>query len=225
MSPSDYDKHAKEVQQMVEADIAKEEAEKRKEAERNLKLAVEVTQVVLWKIDLLSGTLVFDLANLAFLGVDADESLTSLQGWLERVHPDDAGPFMERFQFAMQPGDPVFDLEYRFRRRDGQYLWIHTKGSVIQRGADGRPEIAVGTSMNITARKQIEQAAQDCEARGERVSNVTYTKGYLQAFEKNAAATKTSAELIDAMKKAYPAAPMGLSLDIGAKVSKGEMKW
>ena len=57
------------------------------------------------------------------------------------------------------------------------------------------------------------------------VSNVTYTKGYLQAFEKNAAATKTSAELIDAMKKAYPAAPMGLSLEIGAKVNKGEMKW
>ncbi len=55
--------------------------------------------------------------------------------------------------------------------------------------------------------------------------NVTYTKGYLQAFEKNAAATKTSAELIDAMKKAYPAAPMGLSLEIGAKVNKGEMKW
>ena len=32
-------------------------------------------------------------------------------------------------------------------------------------------------------------------------------------------------EYIDAMKKAYPAAPMGLSLDIGAKVNKGEMKW
>ena len=57
------------------------------------------------------------------------------------------------------------------------------------------------------------------------VSSVTYTKGYLQAFEKNAAAAKNSAELIDAMKKAYPAAPMGLSLDIGAKVNKGEMKW
>ena len=54
---------------------------------------------------------------------------------------------------------------------------------------------------------------------------VTYTKGYLQTFEKNAAATQTSAELIDAMKKAYPAAPMGLSLDIGAKVNKGDMKW
>src|SRR3989344_5476901 len=34
-------------------------------------------------------------------------------------------------------------------------------------------------------------------------ANISYTKGYLQAFEKNAAATKTSAELIEAMKKAY----------------------
>lgn len=57
------------------------------------------------------------------------------------------------------------------------------------------------------------------------VSAVSYTKGYLQSFEKNAAVTKTSAELIEAMKRAYPAAPMGLSLDIGAKVNKGEMKW
>lgn len=56
-------------------------------------------------------------------------------------------------------------------------------------------------------------------------TTVTHTKGYLQSFEKNAAATKTSAELIEAMKKAYPAAPMGLSLDIGAKVNKGDMKW
>lgn len=57
------------------------------------------------------------------------------------------------------------------------------------------------------------------------VTAVTYTKGYLQAFEKNAAATRTGAELVDAMKAAYPQAPLGLSLDIGAKVNKGEMKW
>ncbi|MFZ6641672.1 MBL fold metallo-hydrolase [Undibacterium sp. TC4M20W] len=57
------------------------------------------------------------------------------------------------------------------------------------------------------------------------ISAITYTKAYLLSFEKNAAATKTGVELIDAMKKAYPDAPPGLSLDIGAKVNKGEMKW
>lgn len=57
------------------------------------------------------------------------------------------------------------------------------------------------------------------------VKNVTYTKGYLQAFEKNAAATKSSAELIDAMKKDYPAAPPDMSLELSAKVNKGDVKW
>ena len=36
----------------------------------------------------------------------------------------------------------------------------------------------------------------------------------------------TGAELIDAMKKSYPQVTDGaMSLDIGAKVNKGEMKW
>ena len=144
----------------------------RKEAERNLKMAVDVTQVVLWKIDLLSQELAFDHANLPVLGLDPDEPLTTLQGWVERIHPDEVASFMERFQFAMQPGDPVFDLEYRFRRRDGDYLWIHSKGSVIQRGADGKPEVAVGTSMNITPRKLIEQAARESEERSRNLATL-----------------------------------------------------
>ena len=57
-------------------------------------------------------------------------------------------------------------------------------------------------------------------------SAITFTKDYLHTFEKNLAATKNSGELINAMKQAYPQVTDGaLSLDIGAKVNKGEMKW
>lgn len=57
-------------------------------------------------------------------------------------------------------------------------------------------------------------------------STLVFTKGYLQTFEKNLAASKNSAELIQAMKQAYPALTDGaMSLDIGAKVNTGEMKW
>ncbi len=57
------------------------------------------------------------------------------------------------------------------------------------------------------------------------ISAVTYTKGYLQTFEQAANSAKNSAELIETMKAAYPAIPANLSLSIGAKVIKGEMKW
>ena len=57
-------------------------------------------------------------------------------------------------------------------------------------------------------------------------SAIGFTKNYLQTFEKNLAASKNSAELVNAMKQAYPQVTDGaMSLDIGAKVNKGEMKW
>jgi len=56
-------------------------------------------------------------------------------------------------------------------------------------------------------------------------SAVRYTRDYLQRFDVEAAKARTGAELIEAMKKAYPQAGLGLALDIGAKVNKGEMPW
>jgi len=144
----------------------------RKEAEWNLKMASEVAQIVFWRLDLQTQALAFDQANLTLLGLESDESLASMQSWVERVHPEDVSPFMARLQAALQPGDPVFDMEYRMRRGDGQFQWIHAKGSVIHRGVDGRARLAVGTSMNITARKQIEQAAHESEARSRNLATL-----------------------------------------------------
>ena len=57
-------------------------------------------------------------------------------------------------------------------------------------------------------------------------SAISFTKDYLLAFEKNLASNKTSAGLIEAMKQAYPQLTDGaMSLDMGAKVNTGEMKW
>jgi glyoxylase-like metal-dependent hydrolase (beta-lactamase superfamily II) len=58
------------------------------------------------------------------------------------------------------------------------------------------------------------------------ISSISFTKTYLQTFEKNLAKSKDSATLISAMKQSYPKLTEGsMSLDIGAKVNKGEMKW
>jgi PAS domain S-box-containing protein len=128
----------------------------RKEAERNLKLAVEVTQVILWEMDIPRQQLKFDLNMLPVLGLEPGEDLTTLTAWLQRVHPADAGFFMERFQAALEPRNAIFDLEYRLRRQDGKYEWVHTRGTVIQHNSAGQAEFAVGTTMNISARKRTE---------------------------------------------------------------------
>jgi len=53
----------------------------------------------------------------------------------------------------------------------------------------------------------------------------SFTAGYIRAFDAQTAKAKDSAELIAAMKKLYPGAGGVSSLELGAKVAKGEMKW
>jgi glyoxylase-like metal-dependent hydrolase (beta-lactamase superfamily II) len=55
--------------------------------------------------------------------------------------------------------------------------------------------------------------------------SIAYTRNYLLRFDAESAKAKNAAELIEAMQKAYPQASLGVALDIGAKVNKGEMKW
>ena len=56
-------------------------------------------------------------------------------------------------------------------------------------------------------------------------SAIAYTRDYLVRFESELPKAQNGADLIAAMQKAYPKAGLGIALDIGAKVNKGEMKW
>ena len=57
------------------------------------------------------------------------------------------------------------------------------------------------------------------------LSAVKYSQEYLQRFESELAQAPDAATLIATMKRLYPEAGLGIALDIGAKVNKGEMKW
>jgi len=54
---------------------------------------------------------------------------------------------------------------------------------------------------------------------------VQFTADYIKAFDEETAKAKDSAELIAAMKKRYPGLGEESSLELSAKVAKGEMKW
>ncbi|EZH71884.1 beta-lactamase [Aquimarina atlantica] len=54
---------------------------------------------------------------------------------------------------------------------------------------------------------------------------ITYSKNYLIAYQKEETKAKNSEELIAAMQKLYPNAGLGIALQLGAKVVKGEMQW
>ncbi|WP_390902400.1 MULTISPECIES: MBL fold metallo-hydrolase [Winslowiella] len=59
----------------------------------------------------------------------------------------------------------------------------------------------------------------------ENVKSITFTQDYLRAVEKALPESKNSAELIKIIKAQYPDLEEASSLELGAKVLKGEMRW
>ena len=54
---------------------------------------------------------------------------------------------------------------------------------------------------------------------------VRFTANYIGDFDAETAKTKDAGALIAAMKRRYPSLADESSLELGAKVAKGEMKW
>lgn len=57
------------------------------------------------------------------------------------------------------------------------------------------------------------------------LKSVKFSQNYLSTYEKQLAKANNAKNLIDVMNKKYPNAKLSIALEIGAKVSMGEMKW
>ena len=75
--------------------------------------------------------------------------------WLETLHPDDREP-TRRFWLDSVAGHHSYDIEYRVRRRDGEYRWFKTRGVPI-RDTGGNIVKWFGTCTDITELRDSEE--------------------------------------------------------------------
>lgn len=84
-------------------------------------------------------------------------------GWLDAVHPEDSKSSKDVFLKANEQRE-AFRLEYRLRRRDGVYCWAIDAANPWF-GEDGEFKGYIGSVIDISNRKQAEEALAVNEAR------------------------------------------------------------
>jgi PAS domain S-box-containing protein len=82
--------------------------------------------------------------------------------WRERVHPEDVSR-IEAWVDGIFEGDKQW-IEYRYRRKDGSYCWVHDRQHVV-RDEKGEPVEIVGSWTDITSRKEAEEARETARSR------------------------------------------------------------
>ena len=123
-----------------------------RESEKRFRTVADVAPVMIW----MSGTekegVFFNKGWLEFTGRRAEEELG--EGWLKGVHPDDLAHTLEICGTAFGKREP-FTVEYRLRRKDGEYRWLLDTGTP-RSDDDGAFLGYVGSCIDIGDRKQAE---------------------------------------------------------------------
>jgi diguanylate cyclase (GGDEF)-like protein/PAS domain S-box-containing protein len=131
------------------------------EAHERLEAALDGSNIALWDTDLRTGRVYLSDAWAAMLGNPPGDTVTNIGELLRLVHIDDLDAARHASLEVMKGLRPYYALEHRVRARDGEWKWILSRGRVTERDpATGRALRMLGTNVDITERKAIEQAIQ-----------------------------------------------------------------
>jgi len=96
-----------------------------------------------------------DVYSCRMLGRDTEES-TKRRAWGHLIHPDDLPQALHAMQAHLHGETSAYEAEYRARHADGRWVWLSSRGKVVQTGQDGSAQRMVGTLMDVSTRKEAE---------------------------------------------------------------------
>src|SRR5579859_6821230 len=139
-----------------------------RQTEERFRLAARASQAMVYDWDMITEETFRSDAVREVTGYSPEETRKS-DWWLSDIHPDDVDRARSRFEEAVESGADHYENEYRVRHRDGSWRYLWDRGFIV-RDANGRAIRAVGSTIDVTARRIAEQAERDARAEAERAN-------------------------------------------------------
>jgi len=134
-----------------------------REREERLRMALTSAEMGTWHSTPATNQDTRDASLNRILGLEAVESTQPVEDFLQRVHPDDRASVEAKIQRALRERN-VYLTELRIIRPDGTICWLRCQGKGFY-DERGKGSYITGAVVDITERKQAEEARQDSEAR------------------------------------------------------------
>ncbi|WP_448572629.1 PAS domain S-box protein, partial [Trichothermofontia sp.] len=141
-----------------------EDINDRKQAETALRYSEERWQLILqanndgiWDWNAETNETFYSPQWREMLGYTDGAIIKPNDDWLTRLHPDDRERVLALRDAYLRREIPRYIAEYRLQRRDGSYLWVNTRAQALWDEA-GQPLRMVGSSRDVTTRRQMEEA-------------------------------------------------------------------
>jgi PAS domain S-box-containing protein len=127
-----------------------------RESEERYRLAARAAGCAIWDWDPVADRIEWVGATEELFGVPADALDPTYDCWNQRLHPEDRERVTQRLKSLFAQGGEFWVEEYRLRRADGSYAFVHVRAYTIY-GSGGEPVRMIGAMMDITPRREMEK--------------------------------------------------------------------
>jgi len=125
-----------------------------------------------WELNLQTGLTYCSPGWYRMMGLDVEASGNfDKHWWNSRLHPDDKDRVISNQNLFIQRDEP-WEQEFRMFHSSGDYVWIQSRGKVIQRSANGKALLVGGLHINITPQKQLHRLNEDLKTQEELVQGI-----------------------------------------------------
>ncbi|MFZ6681032.1 EAL domain-containing protein [Undibacterium sp. Tian12W] len=138
-------------------------------SEERLQMAMAATSEALWDWDVPSNKVYRSQRYFDMTGYTESEESQDPEFLKRKIHPEDLPMVLQHIADYNTPYCGDIDFEYRLLTKQGEVKWVHTRGRVVSRDADGKAVRIVGTLADINEKKLIEAELRKREQRLERV--------------------------------------------------------
>ncbi len=128
-----------------------------RESEERWKLALEGAGDGVWDWNVPADTVVFSARYKAMVGYTDEDIAAAAEAWRNRIHPDDRAQVDEDVRACLRGQVGTYSNEHRVLCKDGSIKWVLARGMVVSRTPDGQPLRMIGTHVDITGRKALEE--------------------------------------------------------------------
>ncbi len=127
-----------------------------KQTKERLDLAMQSSAISIWEWDARRGTIYLDAALAQMTGDEPRERYLTLEEMVPLVHPDDVEAVRQAQIDCIKGVRPLYRIEHRLKMASGDWVWVLSRGRVVEHAADGSALRMTGTNVDITQRKRAE---------------------------------------------------------------------
>ena len=126
------------------------------QTKERLDLAMQSSAISIWEWDARRGTVYLDAGLGQMTGEQPRERYLTIEEMVPMVHPDEVEAVIQAQADCIRGLRPLYRMEHRLKAMSGEWVWVLSRGRVVERAADGKALRMAGTNVDITQRKRAE---------------------------------------------------------------------